>query len=100
MDELQPLIADRYRVGPSSTYVGHSFGGLFGAFTLLERPQTFDRYVLASPSIWWDERVLLRRARAHQARESGRRTSVAILVGGEETPEGCARVAATTRVPP
>jgi len=49
VDELQPLIADRYPVGPSSTYVGHSFGGLFGAFTLLERPQTFDRYMLASP---------------------------------------------------
>lgn len=99
VDELQPLIAARHPVGPSSTYVGHSFGGLFGAFTLLERPQTFDRYVLASPSIWWDERVLLRRARAQQPGETSRRASVAILVGGEETPEGRARVAATTRVP-
>jgi predicted alpha/beta superfamily hydrolase len=87
-DELQPAIARRYPIGDDSTYLGHSFGGLFGAYTLLERPATFDRYLLASPSIWWDDRVILGRTRQAAPDGDGRPTSVAILVGEEETPEG------------
>jgi predicted alpha/beta superfamily hydrolase len=87
-DELQPSIARRYAIGDDTTYVGHSFGGLFGAYTLLERPATFDRYLLASPSIWWDDRVILGRTRQATPSAPGRPTSVAILVGEEETPEG------------
>ena len=95
-DELQPAVARRYPIGEDSTYVGHSFGGLFGAYTLLERPATFDRYLLASPSIWWDDRVLLGRTRRATPGGDGRQTSVAILVGEEETPEGRRAAAVAT----
>jgi len=87
-DELQPTVARRYAIGDDTTFVGHSFGGLFGAYTLLERPDTFDRYLLASPSIWWDDRVILGRTRQATPSGDGRPLSVAILVGEEETPEG------------
>ncbi len=92
-DELQPWVASRAPVGPSATYVGHSFGGLFGTYALLERPSTFQRYLLASPSIWWDGRVLLDRARRPEAAALERHASVAILVGEEETPAGRRRLA-------
>jgi predicted alpha/beta superfamily hydrolase len=98
-DELQPAVAHRYPIGEDSTYVGHSFGGLFGAYTLLERPATFDRYLLASPSIWWDDRVLLGRTRGATPESDGRQTSVAILVGEEETPEGRRAAAIATGAP-
>lgn len=39
--------------------VGHSFSGLFGLRTLFTEPTLFDKYLLASPSIWWDDRVML-----------------------------------------
>ena len=86
-EELQPWVAARHPVGPTATYVGHSFGGLFGAYTLMERPATFDRYVLGSPSIWWDDRTMLRRA-LDSTPALDRPLDVAILVGAEETPEG------------
>jgi predicted alpha/beta superfamily hydrolase len=99
-DELLPTIARSYPIGDDATYVGHSYGGLFGAHTLLERPATFDRYLLASPSIWWDDRVVLGRTRAVAPTGDGRTTSVAILVGEEETPEGRRAAALATGASP
>lgn len=34
------------------TYFGYSLGGAFGAFSLLSQPDTFQHYILGSPSVW------------------------------------------------
>lgn len=53
--ELKPFIDANYRIdSDDSTILGHSFGGLFGLYALLRAPDTFQRYVISSPSIWWD----------------------------------------------
>ncbi|MDQ1434610.1 MAG: hypothetical protein QOF59_1426 [Actinomycetota bacterium] len=52
-DELQPWVTTRYRVADDTTYFGHSMGGLFGTYVLLTEPQTFRRYAIGSPSLWW-----------------------------------------------
>jgi hypothetical protein len=58
-DELAPWVADRYPVVPGdAAYFGHSMGGLFGTYALLRAPDTFTRYVLGSPSYWWDDRMI------------------------------------------
>ncbi|KAB8207054.1 Alpha/Beta hydrolase protein [Aspergillus parasiticus] len=38
---------------------GHSYGGLFVLNTLFTQPTSFDTYIAASPSIWWNERFIL-----------------------------------------
>jgi predicted alpha/beta superfamily hydrolase len=54
-DELLPWTHERYSVDPELTaYFGHSLGGLFGTYTLLTAPDTFSRYVIGSPSLWWN----------------------------------------------
>ncbi|MPY93395.1 MAG: hypothetical protein GEV08_10100 [Acidimicrobiia bacterium] len=58
--ELRPWLAERYRVRGPRVLVGHSMTALFGAHTLLVEPSSFDAYLLASPSLWWDERAMLR----------------------------------------
>lgn len=59
-EELKPFIKANYRANPDdSTYVGHSHGGLFGLYTLFHQPDTFNRYVIGSPSIHHDNRVTL-----------------------------------------
>ncbi len=57
--ELFPFIDGTYRtkVGDRALY-GHSFGGLFGTFVLLHHPELFSRYLLLSPSLWWDKKTL------------------------------------------
>lgn len=65
VDTVVPMVADRYRTSDDKTLVGHSFSGLFGVDTLFTEPSAFDRWVLASPSVWWDEQVIFRREQAH-----------------------------------
>jgi predicted alpha/beta superfamily hydrolase len=60
LQELRPFLAERYRIGRPWLLVGHSLTGLFGVHTLLRAPTAFDAYLLASPSLWWDDRVTLR----------------------------------------
>lgn len=58
-NELGPWLADRFpNAAEHLTYFGHSLGGLFGAYALLTRPAVFDRYILSSPSLWWDNEMI------------------------------------------
>lgn len=67
-DELKPFIDKNYPTIPEdSGYVGHSYGGLFGLYVLLNEPTTFNRYILGSPSTWWDDEVIMKQAEAFGA---------------------------------
>ena len=58
LEELIPLIESEYRAKPSDRALyGHSLGGLFGLYALLEGRGTFNRLIIASPSLWWDDRI-------------------------------------------
>jgi uncharacterized protein len=53
-NQLKPEIRGRLPVdNTGETIIGHSFGGLFVLAALLDRPDSFDTYVSASPSIWF-----------------------------------------------
>ena len=55
----QPWVRSRYRVdAEDSAYFGHSLGGLFGTFVLLTSPDTFRKYSMGSPSLWWDDDMI------------------------------------------
>lgn len=53
-NELKPFVENRYRVDPQrSSLFGHSYGGLFTTYALFHRPEVFENYLIASPSLWW-----------------------------------------------
>lgn len=61
-DQLIPRIeqdfgADTTRM--SRAILGHSYGGLFGAFAFTVRNKLFGNYLLLSPSLWFDNEVTL-----------------------------------------
>lgn len=67
-----PYVESRFRIDPARrTYIGHSYGALFGAFALLTRPELFGTYVLSSPSLWFDRGVIfdLEQERSKRARD-------------------------------
>jgi predicted alpha/beta superfamily hydrolase len=67
VDELKPWIDRRYRTrseAPSTGLGGSSLGGLAALEIGLARPDVFGRLALLSPSLWWDRRRALDRARA------------------------------------
>jgi predicted alpha/beta superfamily hydrolase len=56
--EILPFIESLYPIEVGERgFFGDSFGGLFGLFTLFHEPGMFQRYILGSPSIWWDNGV-------------------------------------------
>ena len=59
-NELKPRLAADFKIDPArQTLFGHSYGGLFTLHTLFTRPAAFQRYVAASPSVWWNDRHIL-----------------------------------------
>ena len=57
-EELIPWVDSNYRTLPQvNTLVGDSYGGLFGLYALFHQPDTFTRYLIGSPSIWYGDEV-------------------------------------------
>lgn len=55
-----PLVERIYRVDSSDRGLfGHSLSGLCASWCFATRPGVFNRYLLASPSVWWDNRFML-----------------------------------------
>jgi len=61
-DELIPHIERNYRTRPYRILAGHSFGGLFAVHAMLTKPDLFNAYIAAAPSMRWDSELLVRRA--------------------------------------
>lgn len=60
--ELKPAIQTKIKINPQQqSLFGHSFGGLFVLHTVMTHPETFQRYIAASPSLWFDNYALLNR---------------------------------------
>jgi uncharacterized protein len=58
--ELQPFIEKKFRTTPSKTIIGQSLGGLLATEILFKKPQLFNKYIIVSPSLWWDNESLLK----------------------------------------
>lgn len=58
--ELQPFIEDQYRTASNKTIIGQSLGGLLATEILFKKPELFDNYIIISPSLWWDNKSLLK----------------------------------------
>lgn len=62
-DELMPKMemdfgADSSR--KSKTILGHSFGGLLGAYAFAKFNDVFGNYLMLSPSLWYDNEIVLK----------------------------------------
>ena len=54
-EELLPYIDDEFRTVPDDrTLNGYSLGGLFALYTLFTEPELFNRYIIGSPHLAWD----------------------------------------------
>lgn len=85
-----PGLEASYRLDPAERMlVGYSLGGLFVSHVLFEEPETFARYLVISPSLWWDGDVIYREEEAWAKTHTDLRAKVALVGGaGEESPGG------------
>ncbi len=80
--ELQPYIQKKYKTANAKTLIGQSLAGLLATEVLLKHPDLFNKYIIVSPSLWWDDGSLLT-TKAEQLKEIKETTSVYIGVGKE-----------------
>jgi predicted alpha/beta superfamily hydrolase len=60
--ELMPVINTRYRTTKETAIMGESLAGLFVVETLFLEPDMFDTYIAFDPSLWWNNKELLKSA--------------------------------------
>jgi predicted alpha/beta superfamily hydrolase len=93
-DELQPWVRSRYQVdAEDSAYFGHSLGGLFGTFVLLTSPDTFHKFGIGSPSLWWDDHMMFDYEIAYADTHDDLLAKVFFTVGAFEDHQGRQREA-------
>lgn len=71
VQELKPFIDRTYRTLPgagNTAMGGSSLGGLLTMHLGLRFPTVFSRIAVLSPSVWWDDRVILREVEAIPAK--------------------------------
>ncbi|MFB9108449.1 alpha/beta hydrolase [Flavobacterium gyeonganense] len=81
--ELQPFIEKKYKTNDSKTIIGQSLGGLLETEILLKKPSLFNKYVIVSPSLWWNDGSLLNLDSEMLKESFKQQTEVYIAVGKE-----------------
>lgn len=83
VEELKPLIDERYRTTSDAALGGSSLGGLVTLFLGLTHPDVFPRLAVMSPSVWWHGRAILQTVDAYD----GPPLRVWLDIGGREGAE-------------
>jgi predicted alpha/beta superfamily hydrolase len=92
-DELQPFIEKRYKTNGSKTIIGQSLGGLLATEILFTKPRLFNKYIIVSPSLWWNNGWLLNQNPGILNDTFKQQTNIYIGVGKEGlTPTAVPRV--------
>lgn len=91
--ELQPYIESKYKTNTDKTIIGQSMGGLLATEILLTQPTLFNKYIIVSPSLWWNNGSLLNQKAAILNEGYDHPTEIYIGVGKEGlTPTAIPRV--------
>jgi predicted alpha/beta superfamily hydrolase len=88
-DEIIPFVEANFAVNGDRTVIGWSLGGLFALYALFHEPRVFSRYLVVSPSLWWEDRLPFRWEKQWAESSPDLRARVFMAVGArEEAPGG------------
>jgi len=84
--EMIPFIDKQYKTTADRGLSGHSLGGLFAGYCLLNRPGLFKRYGINSPSFWWNNSEMLRYENYFASKHTELSVNLFFSIGGLEDP--------------
>jgi predicted alpha/beta superfamily hydrolase len=82
--ELIPFVESNFRTHPYRLLEGHSFGGLFSTFALMNKPELFDAFIIQAPALWWNKEEMTRKAKEFFKSNDSLDKSVYFGAGGAE----------------
>jgi predicted alpha/beta superfamily hydrolase len=81
--ELAPYVEAGYRTEPFRILCGHSFGGLLATHALLAWPELFNAIIAVSPTLDWDDDLMLKRGKKFFAERSDLKRAFFMTLGNE-----------------
>jgi uncharacterized protein len=85
--QLIPKVEQEYHADTaraSRVILGHSYGGLFGAYAFSVNNKVFGNYIMLSPSLWFDKYVALQMEKDNWAKNKNSRQLVYMGIGENE----------------
>jgi len=81
-NELIPFVELNFRTHPYRILEGHSLGGLFSAYVLMDKPELFDALIIQSPALWWNKEEMTKKAKEFFKSKTSLDKSVYFGIGG------------------
>jgi predicted alpha/beta superfamily hydrolase len=89
IEELRPAIARLKPVDASrQSLMGYSLGGLFALHVMFNHPEAYQSLVISSPSIWWNDRDVLKDEGKFIAAVRTGKASPRILITSDQWEQG------------
>ncbi|MCO5946465.1 alpha/beta hydrolase-fold protein [Mucilaginibacter flavidus] len=85
-DELFPYVDSHYPTAPYRVFSGHSLGGLTVVNTLVNHTGLFNAYIVIDPSLWWDNKKLLKQAQQQLSTLNIAKKSLFVAFANNMTP--------------
>lgn len=83
--QLMPFIEKKYRAKSDDRAIfGHSLGGLFSTYALFQSDPLFQRFLIGSPSLVWDDAVMLKVEEKYAKTHTALPAKVFVSIGSEE----------------
>lgn len=81
---LIPYVSKKFKKCKSTAFIGHSFSGLFCLYTIFQDDKLFDRHFAISPSVWANNRELLKIEEDYHNKKKSLSATVNLQAGGLE----------------
>jgi predicted alpha/beta superfamily hydrolase len=85
-NDFFPFVDKRYRTSSERILAGYSFSGLFGAYVLFHDSGLFQGYLLGSPSLYWDDGVVLKYEKQYAETHTALAARVFLSCGSLDSP--------------
>lgn len=82
--ELIPFVDTNFTTHPYRILEGHSFGGLFSTYTLMQSSDLFDAFIIQAPALWWNNEEMIEQAKTFFKSNSSLKKTVYFGIGGDD----------------
>lgn len=83
-NELIPYVESNFRTHPYRLLEGHSFGGLFCTYVLMNKPELFNAFIIQAPALWWNKEEMTEQAKDFFNSNDSLAITVYLGAGGAE----------------
>ncbi|MBX7152032.1 prolyl oligopeptidase family serine peptidase [bacterium] len=83
--ELIPFVDKNYRTDKKNRVIeGHSMGGLFATYVLFRETGLFNKYIISSPTVSWDNKAIFKDEETYSQNNAELKADVFISFGSDE----------------